>query len=80
MKTKTFTILLVIAGLLSFLAYMSLKPGKPRKDEAVMGSDGAADIKKVLPLVFTPDAHSYYGIGDFLGKAFSIGEGLNADR
>ena len=49
-------------------------------DEEALGSGGVADIKKVLPLVFAPDAQAYYGIGNFLGKAFSIGEGLSPDR
>jgi hypothetical protein len=34
------------------------------------------DIKKVKPLSFAPDTQEYYGIGDCLGKAFSIGEKL----
>jgi flavin reductase (DIM6/NTAB) family NADH-FMN oxidoreductase RutF len=32
------------------------------------------DIKRVRPLVFTPDTQEYYGIGNLLGKAFEIGE------
>jgi hypothetical protein len=36
--------------------------------------DGMADIKKVRPLVFTPDTQAYYGIGTFIAKAFSVGE------
>ncbi len=43
-------------------------------DEVVLGSGGAADIKKVMPLVFTPDTQAYYGIGNFIAKAFSVGE------
>jgi flavin reductase (DIM6/NTAB) family NADH-FMN oxidoreductase RutF len=45
-------------------------------DEAVLASDGTADIKKVMPLVFTPDSQAYYGIGSFIAKAFSVGEGI----
>ncbi len=45
-------------------------------DEAVLANDGTADIKKVLPLVFAPDSQAYYGVGGFMGKAFSIGEKL----
>lgn len=45
-------------------------------DEAVLTSDGTADIKKVMPLVFTPDIQGYYGIGTFIAKAFSVGEGI----
>jgi flavin reductase (DIM6/NTAB) family NADH-FMN oxidoreductase RutF len=43
-------------------------------EEAAVGSSGLADIKKIRPLVFTPDTQSYYGIGDFVGRAFSIGQ------
>ena len=42
-------------------------------EEMAMGSGGLADIKKIRPLVFTPDTQSYYGIGNFIGRAFSIG-------
>jgi flavin reductase (DIM6/NTAB) family NADH-FMN oxidoreductase RutF len=40
-----------------------------------VGSSGLADIKKIRPLVFTPDTQSYYGIGNLIGRAFSIGQG-----
>lgn len=43
-------------------------------NEEVLGSDGKADIKKVRPLVFTPDTQEYFGIGTFIAKAFSVGE------
>ena len=42
-------------------------------DEAALGGPSMADIKKVKPLVFTPDAQSYYGIGELVGQAFAIG-------
>jgi flavin reductase (DIM6/NTAB) family NADH-FMN oxidoreductase RutF len=42
-------------------------------EESVLNSNGLADIRKVKPLVFTPDTQAYYGIGDFLGHAFSVG-------
>jgi flavin reductase (DIM6/NTAB) family NADH-FMN oxidoreductase RutF len=45
-------------------------------DETVLASDGTADIKKVMPLVFTPDSQGYYGVGTFIAKAFSVGEGI----
>ena len=45
-------------------------------DEAALASDGTADIKKVRPLVFAPDTQAYYGIGTFIAKAFSVGEGI----
>jgi len=45
-------------------------------DEAALTSDGTVDIRKVRPLVFTPDSQAYYGIGTFIAKAFSVGEGI----
>ena len=41
-------------------------------DEAALASDGTADIKKVRPMVFSPDTQAYYGIGAFIAKAFSV--------
>ncbi len=44
-----------------------------KAEEGVFAGGGLLDIKKVKPLVFTPDTQSY-GIGAFLAKAFSIGQ------
>lgn len=43
-------------------------------DEATLGPGGATDIKRINPLVFAPDTQGYYGIGAFVGKAFSVGQ------
>ena len=45
-------------------------------DEAVLGEDGLPDIVKVDPIMFAPVAREYYAVGDFVGKAFSIGKTL----
>jgi flavin reductase (DIM6/NTAB) family NADH-FMN oxidoreductase RutF len=45
-----------------------------KAEESVMGGGRLVDIKKVKPLAFTPDTQGYYGIGSFIGKAFSVGE------
>jgi predicted RNA-binding protein with TRAM domain len=45
-------------------------------DETALAGDGTADIQKVRPLVFTPDTQTYYGIGTFIAKAFSVGESI----
>jgi flavin reductase (DIM6/NTAB) family NADH-FMN oxidoreductase RutF len=37
---------------------------------------GGLDIKRVKPLAFTPDTLAYYGMGDFIGQAFSAGQGV----
>jgi flavin reductase (DIM6/NTAB) family NADH-FMN oxidoreductase RutF len=47
-----------------------------KADAGVIDSYGMLDIKKVKPLAFAPDTQSYYGIGHFVGRAFSIGEKL----
>src|SRR5208282_95052 len=47
-----------------------------KADEAVMAAGGLVDIGKVKPLAFTPDTQAYYGIGHFLGQAFSVGRGI----
>jgi len=45
-----------------------------KAEESVMAGAGLVDIKKVKPLAFAPDSRGYYGMGKFIGKAFSIGE------
>jgi flavin reductase (DIM6/NTAB) family NADH-FMN oxidoreductase RutF len=47
-----------------------------KAEEAVLDANGLADIKKVRPLVFTPDTQQYFGIGNFLGQAFSVGSAV----
>ena len=45
-----------------------------KADESIIGEGGAVDIKKLQPLVFTPDTQDYYGIGKFVAKVFSAGK------
>ncbi len=47
-----------------------------KAEESIIGSSGAIDIKKLNPLVFTPDTQDYYGIGEFAGKVFSAGKAI----
>jgi flavin reductase (DIM6/NTAB) family NADH-FMN oxidoreductase RutF len=35
---------------------------------------GVPDMKKVNPILLTPENWLYYGVGEYLGKAFSIGK------
>lgn len=46
-----------------------------KAEEAVL-EGGLVAIKKMNPLVFAPDTQSYYGIGEFVGKAFTVGKAL----
>ncbi|MCM8775661.1 MAG: flavin reductase family protein [Candidatus Omnitrophica bacterium] len=45
-----------------------------KADESVLGEDGLPDIKKVRPFILVPECWTYYGIGDCIGDAFSIGK------
>ena len=47
-----------------------------KADESIIGAGGAIDIKKLKPMVFTPDTQEYYGIGKHVGKVFSAGKGI----
>jgi flavin reductase (DIM6/NTAB) family NADH-FMN oxidoreductase RutF len=43
-------------------------------DEAFVGPEGFADIAATRPILFAPGVRSYFGVGEPLGKAFSIGK------
>lgn len=45
-----------------------------KAEESVLGEQGMADIMKVKPLIFDTGQGAYYGIGERVGKAFSIGK------
>ncbi len=45
-----------------------------KADEDVIGENGNPDINKVKPIIYSPGDNHYCGVGDFLGKAFSIGK------
>ncbi|MGO8676289.1 MAG: flavin reductase family protein [Limisphaerales bacterium] len=47
-----------------------------KAEESVLGKDGAIDIKRLRPLIFTPDTQEYYGVGGFLAKVFSAGKSI----
>jgi flavin reductase (DIM6/NTAB) family NADH-FMN oxidoreductase RutF len=44
-----------------------------RAEEDVLGANEEPDIEKIRPIVFAPGNQAYYGIGDKLGGAFSLG-------
>ena len=47
-----------------------------KADEAVSGAKGP-EIEKIRPFLWAPDyGRGYYGIGEYLGKAFSIGKDM----
>jgi flavin reductase (DIM6/NTAB) family NADH-FMN oxidoreductase RutF len=45
-----------------------------KAEESVLGEHGIPDIEKVDPFIFVPEKREYYGLGDYLGKAFSLGK------
>ena len=47
-----------------------------KAEDSVMAKGGLLEIAKVKPLVFAPDTQAYYGIGHFVGQAFSVGKGI----
>jgi len=43
-------------------------------EEKMLGEDGMPDILKIRPFSYTPQSQEYHGVGEFLGKAFSVGK------
>jgi len=44
-----------------------------KAEEDMLGENELPDIEKVKPILFTPESREYFGVGRYLGKAFSIG-------
>jgi len=42
-------------------------------DESALAENGEPDIEKVKPLIYATQSRSYYGIGQYLGQAYTIG-------
>jgi flavin reductase (DIM6/NTAB) family NADH-FMN oxidoreductase RutF len=45
-----------------------------KAEEDVLGANGIPDIERVKPFLYAPGYMAYYGIGKYLGKAFSLGK------
>jgi len=45
-----------------------------KADESILNPDGLPDILKINPVLYGPELQSYYGVGRYLGQAFSIGK------
>ena len=45
-------------------------------DTDAISEDGKADMGKIQPFLFSATNQTYYGIGQFFGKAFEIGKNL----
>jgi flavin reductase (DIM6/NTAB) family NADH-FMN oxidoreductase RutF len=48
-----------------------------KADESVLRENGALDIEKVRPILYAPGNQAYYGLGEYLGAAFSIGRQID---
>jgi flavin reductase (DIM6/NTAB) family NADH-FMN oxidoreductase RutF len=44
-----------------------------KADDSVLGEGDIPDIEKLRPMIFSPEARRYHGVGRYLGNAFSIG-------
>jgi flavin reductase (DIM6/NTAB) family NADH-FMN oxidoreductase RutF len=45
-----------------------------KADKDVLDQNGQTDIEKIKPILYAPEANKYFGLGTFLGNAFSIGQ------
>ena len=45
-------------------------------DEEYLTPKGFPDIEKIKPFLFAVEASGYYGLGPYLGDAFSVGRGI----
>jgi flavin reductase (DIM6/NTAB) family NADH-FMN oxidoreductase RutF len=44
--------------------------------EEILDHKESIEIQKLKPIVYSPTDRSYYGVGEFIGEAFSIGKEL----
>lgn len=51
-----------------------------KADESVLRGNGALDVEKVRPILYAPENRAYYGLGECLGEAFSIGRQIDDQR
>ncbi len=49
-----------------------------KANQDLLRSDGLPDMEKVKPIIFGPGVRNYFGLGDFLGDAFSIGNEIKS--
>ncbi len=47
-------------------------------DEKMLTDDGLPDILKISPIIYGPEIQAYYGVGKYLGKAFSVGKEMSS--
>jgi flavin reductase (DIM6/NTAB) family NADH-FMN oxidoreductase RutF len=47
-----------------------------KAEESVIGADGFPDVKKIQPIVYATLCQAYYGIGEHLERAYSVGRNI----
>ncbi|HPD55888.1 MAG TPA: flavin reductase family protein [Smithellaceae bacterium] len=45
-------------------------------DENMLNAEGLPDIYKINPFIYGPEIQGYYGLGAYLGRAFSVGKDI----
>lgn len=45
-----------------------------KAEESVLNEKGKPDPEKLRPVIFSPSVRQYHGLGELLGKAFSMGK------
>lgn len=45
-----------------------------KADESVLTADGAIDMEALKPILYAMGLQSYFGVGELVGKAYSIGK------
>ncbi|MDR0767348.1 MAG: flavin reductase family protein [Methanosarcinales archaeon] len=51
-----------------------------KADEEILDHKDSIEIQKLKPIVYSPTDRSYYGVGDEIGKAFSIGKEIKDEK
>ena len=50
-----------------------------KADESMLDENRSLDIEKIKPILFAPESRTYYRVGQYLGKAFSIGKEIGKE-
>ncbi len=50
-----------------------------KADEDILGEKGLPDMNKFKPFTYNPEIRTYFAVGDYLGKAFSIGKEIRSN-
>jgi flavin reductase (DIM6/NTAB) family NADH-FMN oxidoreductase RutF len=51
-----------------------------KADEKVLKEDGNPDIELIRPIIYATGARTYHALGEYLGKAYSIGDAFRQQK